>query len=341
MSPFPRTMLALVVAMATLPVSTRAAVGTEMALAADAWLHSLEPAKREQAVFPVDASERENWHFVPRARKGVRLGDMTETQRTAARKLLATALSERGRLQVEAIIALENVLAEMEGSSRRNPELYYFTVFGAPAADGAWGWRVEGHHLSLNFTLAAGRISATPLFFGANPAEVGTDHGQKGRRALAQEEELGRALVKSLDPDQRKVAVIATRAPADVITGADRAAKPLEPAGLALARMNPAQQAQLRALVAIYAHRLRGELADTELQQIATLGWGRLSFVWAGGFEPGEGHYYRIQGPAFVIEYDNTQDGANHIHTTWRKFDGDFGRDLLREHYQRGHSGAR
>lgn len=314
---------------------------SDQAAAATAWLQSLDGAKREQAVFPIAATERENWHYVPRSRKGVRLGDMNDAQRAAARQLLAAALSERGRLQVEAIIALENVLAEMEGSNRRSPQLYYFTVFGTPAADGAWGWRVEGHHLSLNFTLAAGRISATPLFFGADPAEVRIAHAQKGRRALAPEEDLGRALVKSLDREQRQVAVIAARAPAEIITGAGRAVKPLEPAGLAFAGMTPAQQAALRQLVEVYAGRLRGDLADTELRKIGIDGWGQVHFAWAGGFEPGEGHYYRIQGPAFVIEYDNTQDDANHIHTVWREFDGDFGRDLLREHYQRGHSSVR
>lgn len=291
-------------------------------------------------MFPMDASERENWHYVPRSRKGVPLGDMTDAQRKLARQLLAAGLSQRGQLQVEAIIALENVLAGIEGSSRRDPQIYYFTVFGSPAADAAWGWRVEGHHLSINFTIAANRISATPLFFGADPAEVRIEHVQKGRRALAAEEDLGRALVKSLDATQRKVAIISARAPSDIFTRADRAVKPLDPAGLAFAEMTPAQQAALRQLVEVYAGRLPGPLADTELKKIATLGWGRVHFAWAGGLEPGGGHYYRIQGPAFVIEYDNTQDGANHIHTVWRNFEGDFGRDLLREHYQRGHSGS-
>lgn len=340
MAPAFRLLLTLALPVTPLAVHAQdAAAG--MAAAATAWLQSLEPAKREQAAFPIDAAERENWHYVPRSRTGVRLGAMTGAQRDLARKLLAAGLSERGRLQVEAIVALENVLAEMEGSNRRDPLLYYFTVFGPPGPDQPWGWRVEGHHLSLNFTLAAGRIAATPLFFGADPAEVRLDHPQQGRRALAQEEDLGRALVQSLDAGQRKAAVIATRAPSDIITGADRAVQPLEPAGLAFAQMTPEQQAQLRALVEVYAHRLGPELAGTELQKIATRGWDRVHFAWAGGLEPGEGHYYRIQGPAFVIEYDNTQDNANHIHTTWRKFDGDFGRDLLREHYQRGHSGGR
>lgn len=313
----------------------------DMAAAATAWLQSLEPAQRSQAVFAVGDSERENWNYVPVARKGVKLGDMTDAQQALARRLLAAGLSQRGQLQVEAIIALENVLFAIEGSARRNPQLYFFTVFGAPGSPAPWGWRVEGHHLSINFTLADGRISATPTFFGANPAEVRVDHAQKGRRALAGEEDLGRALVQSFDADQLRAVLIADRAPNEIITENDRQVKPLEPAGLAYARMTPDQQVQLRALVEVYADRLRPDLAATEMQAIAGRGWAQVHFAWAGGREKGDAHYYRIQGPAFLIEYDNTQNRANHIHTTWRNFDGDFGRDLLAEHYRRDHPPAR
>lgn len=312
-----------------------------MAAAANAWLQSLADAQRMQAVFPVADDERENWNYVPIARKGVQLGDMTDTQRVLARQLLASGLSQRGQLQVEAIIALENVLFATEGTARRNPQLYYFTVFGTPAPGGTWGWRAEGHHLSINFTLAAGRLSATPLFFGANPAEVRVDHAQKGRRALAVEEDLGRTLVKSFNSGQRDTVLIAAKAPAEIITGNDRQVQPSAPAGLAYARMNPDQQTQLRALIELYAGRLRPDLAGNEMQAIASQGWDQVHFAWAGGLERGDAHYYRIQGPAFLIEYDNTQNGANHIHTAWRNFAGDFGRDLLREHSRRDHPPAR
>jgi hypothetical protein len=332
----------LLVALTLAPSLSRAAdPAADMAAAATAWLDSLTAAQRQQAVFTVQHTERENWHFVPRARKGVSLGDMDDPQRQAARQLIAAGLSERGQLQVEAIIALENVLRMVEDSARRNPQLYFFTVFGVPDPSGAWGLRVEGHHLSINFTFAAGRISATPQFFGANPAEVRISHEQKGRRALRQEEDLGRALATSFTPEQRNTAVIADRAPADIITGSDRQVNPAAPAGLAYARMTPPQQAALRGLVEVYAGRLRPETAEAETQKIAREGWDAVHFAWAGGLAPGEGHYYRIQGPAFLIEYDNTQNQANHIHTVWRSFAGDFGRDLLREHYQSGHSGSR
>ena len=287
-----RSILVAVTLLTLAPGMSRAAdPGTEMAAAATAWLQSLDPAQRSQAVFAVGDSERENWNYVPVARQGMKLGNMTDAQRALARQLLAAGLSQRGQLQVEAIIALENVLFAMSGAAHRDARLYFFTVFGAPGSAAPWGWRVEGHHLSINFTLANGRISATPAFFGATPAEVRTAHEQKGRRALAQEEDLGRTLAQSLDADQRKIAVIADRAPAEILTGNDRMAKPLEPAGLALARMTPAQQARLRTLVEFYAGRLRPEVAGTELQKIASAGWGRVHFAWAGGLERGAGHY--------------------------------------------------
>jgi hypothetical protein len=311
---------------------------SEMAAAAARWLQSLDTPQRQQASYAVDDAERENWHFVPRARKGLPLKAMTPGQRTLARGLVAAGLSERGLLTTDAIIALEDVLRAMSGSPVRDRELYFFTVFGSPDPHATWGWRIEGHHLSVNVLVVGGaKVSVTPMFLGSNPAEVRTEHAQKGRRALAAEEDLGRALMRALTEDQRRVARIADQAPDDIVTGNDREAKLAAPTGLSYARMTPDQQARLRALVEVYAGRLRTELAQAELQRIADRGWDRLHFAWAGGLEAGEGHYYRIHSPEFVIEYDNTQNGANHVHTSWRDFKGDFGRDLLREHVLESH----
>ncbi len=316
--------------------------GEEMAAAAGAWLNSLDPAQRQAAVYPLADDERENWHFVPKTRNGIPLKEMTPDQRLLARDLVAAGLSQRGLLATDAIIALEDVLFAMEGTARRDRGLYHFTLFGTPDPSGTWGWRIEGHHLSVNFLIVDGtKISATPMFFGSNPAEVRIEHAQQGRRALAAEEDLGRALMKSLNEEQRRLALIADRAPADIITGNDRVARLPAPTGLGYGQMTSDQQAQLRALVEVYAGRLRAELAKTELQKIADRGWDKLHFAWAGGIERGDAHYYRIHSPEFVIEYDNTQNGANHIHTTWRDFRGDFGRDLLREHLLDSHTQER
>ena len=337
---FPALLFALTVAIAQAQPGPRP--GADMAAAAQAWLQSIGQSQRAAATFPLEHAERENWAYVPQARQGLPLKEMTDEQRQLARNLIAAGLSRRALLQTDAISALEQVLAAMEGSARRDPDLYYFTVFGTPSSRGTWGWRAEGHHLSLNFTVLNGeKVSATPMFFGANPAEVRIPHPQQGRRALAQEEDLGRAFVKSLDPGQLRRAVIASRAPNEITTGNDRQVKPTVPAGLEFAALTPGQQTGLQALVGWYAGRLKDDLAATEMRQIADAGWAEVRFAWAGGFEPGEGHYYRIQGPAFVIEYDNTQNGANHIHTVWRKFEGDFGRDLLREHYRHDHPDAK
>lgn len=311
----------------------------DMVGAARAWLDSLDEAQRETAVFDLNDQERQNWHFIPRDRKGVPFKEMNVGQRKLATGLLAAGLSERGRLTAEAIVALEDVLKKMEGSPHRDSGLYCFTIFGKPALKETWGWRMEGHHLSINFLVTGrGEIAATPLFFGANPAEVRVEHAHKGKRALAREEDLGRALMNSFDDEQRRIALIADVAPADVITGADREAKLAAPSGMPYARMNHEQKKQLRELVEVYAGRLRAEIAAQEIQRIADRGWDNLHFAWAGGLQPGHGHYYRIHSPNFVIEYDNTQNGANHIHTTWRDFTGDFGRDLLREHHREFHA---
>jgi hypothetical protein len=334
--------LVALLAIAVPVARAQSAAAKEMAATANAWLESLTPDQRKRAVFAVSDAERENWHYIPKDRAGLSLADMTEAQHKLARELLASGLSKPGLLQAEAIIALERVLRAIENSSHRDELLYYFTVFGRPAATGPWGWRVEGHHLSVNFTVGAGgKISATPNFMGANPAEVRLAGPQSGQRALAAEEDLGRALVLSLDEAGRRQAVISADAPGEILTRAERQVKPFEPAGLGYAAMNPAQQARFKALVEVYANRLRPELAASELQKINDTGWNRLSFAWAGGFKPGQGHYYRIQSPDFVIEYDNTQNNANHIHTVWRVFAGDFGRDLLREHYAESHKDAR
>lgn len=338
---YPR--LALFTVLGLLPLagfshSTQEAVG-EMAAAARAWSGALTAGQRKDAVFAFPDKERENWHYIPRTRQGIPFKAMTDPQRKLARALLESGLSHRGIEQAGMVMALEKVLFEIEHAEHRDDTLYYFSLFGEPSATGTWGWRVEGHHLSVNFTIVEGqRIVATPNFVGANPAEVRIAGSQSGRRALAAEEDQGRALVLALDDTQRRQAIVAERAPGDILTRNDNVAKPQEPAGLGYAAMTPAEQDQLRALVALYANRLRPEVAEVELKQISDAGWDRLSFAWAGATQPGQGHYYRIQSPDFVIEYDNTQNGANHIHTTWRVFRGDFGRDLLQEHYRESHS---
>lgn len=314
------------------------APAADMAAAANAFVAALTPEQQKTAHFAFADQERENWHFVPRSRSGLPLKAMSDAQKKLALALLRTGLSERGAANAEAIIALELVLKELEdGAPRRDPGLYYVTVFGAPGDRDPWGWRFEGHHLSFNFTVVDGHpVFFAPSFMGSNPAEV-PNGPKKGLRILGVEDDLGRAFVKSLDGAQRSVAVIATRAPSDIVTGNRPRVDPLEPVGLAAAQMTSAQRVDLMALVKLYVERWRPEIATETLAEIETAGLDQIAFAWAGGFERGEANYYRIQGATFLIEFDNTQNNANHIHTTFREFKGDFGHDALAEHYRRDH----
>src|SRR5438128_68452 len=318
------------------PADDCSAVAEEMTAAANHFLAALTAEQTAKATYPLNDNERLNWHFIPRERKGLPLKEMTPEQKPLAHALLSTAMSHRGYLKAATIMSLEQVLRDLEQGKgpTRDPELYYVTIFGKPEAKGTWGWRVEGHHLSLNFALAGGReISVTPSFLGSNPGEV-REGPRKGLRVLGAEEDLARQLVKSLHDEQRKLAIYTNTAPREIITGNDRKAKTLTPMGISAAKLNKAQTDLLWQLVKEYVYRYRPEIADQDLKKIEKAGAKNLYFAWAGGLEPSEGHYYRVQGPTFLMEYDNTQNNANHIHAAWRDLEHDFGEDLLRRHYE-------
>jgi hypothetical protein len=307
--------------------------------AAEKFLGSLTPEQMQQATFALTDAERENWNFVPLARQGLPLKQMNAAQHDLALALLRTGLSDRGMVRAEAIISMELVLKELErGATHRDPTLYYVTIFGKPAADKSWGWRFEGHHLSFNFTLVNGtHVYFAPSFIGSNPGEVRSGP-RKGERVLGEEEDLGRAFVKSLDESQRKIAVIDAKAPGEILTLNHRRADPLSPSGIGAAQLTPGQREKLVGLVKLYLTRYRPEIADETWAEITAADPEKIAFAWAGGLERGEPHYYRIQGPGFLIEFDNTQNNANHVHTVFRDFKGDFGHDLLGEHYAREHA---
>jgi hypothetical protein len=235
-------------------------------------------------------------------------------------------------------MSLDQVLKEMENGKgpERDPEKYYVSIFGEPTDHGTWGYRFEGHHISVNFTVVNGKIASSPNFFGANPAEV-RQGSRAGLRALAREEDLGREFVKSLDDAQRATAIVDKTAPKDIITFDSRkAALSGQPNGLPFSRLNAKQKQILADLVSEYANNLAPEIAAFRLDQFRK-SEANLFFAWAGGIERGQPHYYRIQTPIFLIEYDDTQNDANHIHSVWRDYEGDFGLDLLAQHYQSSH----
>ena len=311
----------------------------EMAFAARDLLASLAPEQRAKALFSFEDAERRNWHFVPRERRGLPLKEMTPEQRLLAHALLSCGLSQRGYSKALAIMSLESVLAEIERGqgALRDAEMYFFSLFGQPGGREPWGWRVEGHHLSLNFSsVGGGQLAAAPSFFGSNPARV-LSGPRQGFRALPDEEDLARELVRSLDDKQRAIAIVASQAPADISSLPGReVSAPAQ--GLRQSQMKPAQKALLEQLVRVHLGRHQAAIAQAQWRKIQKAGLEKVHFAWAGGLEPRQGHYYRVQGPTFVLEYDNTQNGANHVHSVWRDIDGDFGADLLKEHYQKAHA---
>ncbi len=313
----------------------------EMIAGARNLLGSMTARQQSAATFSVEDAERLNWHYVPRSRKGMALKDLTPAQEKLAHALLATGLSREGYVKAANIMYLEQILHEQENNSPvRDPDDYSFTIFGNPSETEPWGWRVEGHHLSLNFTLRGPKVlSATPAFFGANPARV-KNGPLAGMQVLGAEEDLGRSLVRSFRGKRAREVIIDVKAPADIITRASHKAELGSPVGVPLSAMDKEQAVMLMNLVNVYAHRLREELAESELEELREAGLEKIRFAWAGGLEPGQPHYYRIHGPTFVIEFDNTQDNANHIHSVWRDFEGDFGMDVLRDHYAHSHRGA-
>ncbi len=316
---------------------TKETAGTKMVSAGQKFLKTLSAEQRDKAAYPFDSKERTNWYFTPRqdnqkrtTRKGLPIEEMTEEQKQAALALLRAGTSERGYTKATTIMSLESILRELEkgGAMVRNPGWYFFTIFGDPSKEGKWGWRVEGHHLSLNFTLDKGRvIASTPAFFGANPATVKTGPRQ-GLRTLAEAEDLAKELFRSLTEEQRKIAFQDKEFPE--IEEAKPAPNLGEPKGLAAAKMTEPQKAKLEALIKAYANRMPPDIAETELAQVREAGLDKVHFAYAGGLEPGQKHTYRIQGPTFVVMFLNVQNDssgnpANHIHSVWRSIKGDFG----------------
>jgi hypothetical protein len=309
-----------------------------LAESAQHFLASLTPDQRAKATFRFEDEQRFDWHYIPRERKGLPLREMTQPQRHLATALLASGLSNRGLVKTTTIMSLEDVLRVIENDSgeRRNPEKYYFSIFGEPSDKGAWAFRVEGHHVSLNFTIANGQVVAAPAFLGANPAEV-RQGPRQGLRVLGREEDLGRDLLASLNPDQKKVAIVDPKAYDDILTTNSRkAALKGDPSGLQMSKMTAQQRDKLEALLAEYVHDFPEDVVQARDEQIKKAG-DRIWFAWAGVEERGGPHYYRIQTPSFLIEYDNTQNNANHIHSVWRDFDNDWGLDLLKQHYDTSH----
>jgi hypothetical protein len=340
------TTLRLTVAAALISIFAGAAIiasqksAANMTKAAAGFLDSLTAEQRARVAFPFESDERLRWHFIPNEtfpRKGLMIKDMTEMQRRLAHDLLRSGLSARGYLKVTSIMELEDILKVIEtgGKFARNKEEYFFSIFGTPAAKGRWGWRVEGHHVSVRFAIADGAVTdnlaSSPMFLGTNPAEV-QEGDKKGLRVLADEEDAGRALVTALPADLQKQAVINAVAPSDILTMNKNDITPLPDQGVLYGALPAQHQALLLKVIEVYTSNMEADIAAERLAKIKAAGMDKIRFAWLGETDKGKKHYYSVQGPTFLIEYDNTQNNGNHIHSVWRDFKGDFGRDLLREH---------
>ena len=305
-------------------------------------LVTLSEEQKGKILMPFADEERFRWFYTPVDRKGLTWFEMTPYQRLLASALLAAGLSQTGFIKAVTIMSLDDVLKVMENDSgvRRNPENYHFSIFGTPSDAGTWGYRVEGHHVSQNYTVTKGQVVDGPSFFGSNPAEV-KQGPRQGLRVLAQEDDMGFEVVRSLDQPHLKTAIVDPKAYADILTTNTRtAALKGQPSGLAAGKMNAKEFDALRALTELYAHNLPDDVAQRRIDQINKAG-RNMWFAWAGGVKPGDPHYYRVQTASFLIEFDMTQDNANHIHSVWRDFTADFGGDLLKAHYDTSPHGDR
>lgn len=312
---------------------------------ATAFLSALRPEQHADATAPFDVADHREWTYLPGPRPGLSLADMTGEQRDLAMALLDAGVSARGGKDTRGIMTLDGILRELEkeagdpGFIRRHPHFYWFRVLGDPAGSAPWAWRVNGHHLAVHLTIVGDAVAGTPQFFGANPAVV--PHGpHAGLQTLPVEEHLARDLLGSLDEGQRQVAITSAVAPDDILTRRDPVANPgVIPAGLPYARMGTAQQSVLTDLIRHYVERVHPDLARASWASIVDAGLERVQFTWAGTDRRGEGHYYAVTGPTFLLEYDNTQSNANHVHTVWRELRHDWGQDVLAAHYAAHRSG--
>lgn len=313
--------------------------GQDLAKKANTFLNTLSAELRTQAQFTFGDAERFNWNFVPIARKGPSFRDFDEEQKNAAISLLRASLSDQGYQKVQGIIELETVLKALEkrtpADNYRDPLNYHFSIFGEPSSSKEWGWRFEGHHISLNFSSLQGvLVSSTPSFLGSNPGIVNSGD-KKGTEILKKEMELGFLLLNSLDEEQLKKTRFAETAPPEIITGNSRKASLLKPLGIEFRELNAGQKKIFVQLLDVYIKNYASKFSEKLLANIKKTGLDDLHFAWAGSLKPGSGHYYRIQGKALLIEYDNTQNNANHVHTVVRDLSNDFGEDVLKGHYQK------
>jgi hypothetical protein len=316
-----------------LTISVAHSQNSEAEKVAIEFLNSLDSSQKQKAIIDFEDESRTKWHYFPStmySREGISLGEMNNNQKNLLQKLLKTYLNVKGYKKTNDAIEAEGILRDIgDNPAMRSTDLYYVSFYGKPNKIKPWAWSFEGHHLSVNFTINGDDISYVPIFYGAAPVEY------KGKRFLSEEEDIALKLVNSFEKKQRIKAVFSDNALNDILSGNKTKVFPLKVEGLSASEMNQDQQRILFRLIREYISSMPEQLANERIKVIKSQELKNIHFAWAGKTELTEPHYYRIQGKSFLIELDNTQNNANHIHSVWRNFDGDFGRDLIKEHYQK------
>ena len=326
----------------------------EIKTAADSLIKTLSPLQKRSALLAFNDTARIKWNNLPvgmRARAGISVGDMTEQQRRLLHRILSASLSSQGYLKATGIMHLDNllnmwvdtaysrhdfndtvrqILVDLKWSHRN----YYLAFFGLPS-DANWGFKIEGHHLSVNLTFTGDKISVTPWFIGTDPAEMQMTQ-YAGWRVLGQEEDLGIKLINILTADQQQIATRNTEVPGDMITGAESGKRLIDYWGIKGGQLDKKQKAVLLYIIREYVFNMEYEKATEEYDKIIKAGVDNIYFGWIGPYDEYRQHYFVLNGPTFLIEFDNAggpRGSANHIHTIWREKGNEFGEDLLKKHY--------
>ena len=301
-------------------------------------INSLDSIQKTKSVFPFDEMSRYDWNYLPPSlipRKGVCLKDLNSTQKNNIYALLKIFLSDKGFSRTQDIMNNEYYLKELEPNIiHRIPENHFVAFYGNPGKDSIWGWKFSGHHIALNFTIVNDKLAYTPIFFGIYPAEIKAGQN-KGRRIIKEEEDIGFDLINMLTSEQKLKAIFQLKAFNDIVTSNSSQVGPLAPVGILAKDLTFQQKNILNKLIACYLSSMPTEIAEMRMKRIVSEDFNKIRFGWAGALIIGEPHYYRIQGKTFLIEFDNTTHNANHIHIVWRDFNGDFGVDLLNDHYKK------
>lgn len=301
----------------------------------NAFIDSLTAGQKKKATFPFYGMTPHEWSFLPASTvfpDGIAVKDLDPKQKERLYELMQAYLSRAGYEKTRTIMDLENVLHELNPANpSRIPENYFIAIYGVPDKDGAWGWSFQGHHVVLNFTVVKDNIAFAPFFFGANPAEI-TTGPRTGTKPIAAEEDLGLALIGSMSTGQKQKAIFQSTSFVEIVTGSATQVAPMPEVGIAVKDLSNEQKDILKRLLSVILSAMPEKLAELRLNKIQAEDFGSIRFGWAGTTKKAEPHYYRIQGKSFLVEFDNIT--GNHIHLVWRDFDGDFGRDLLREHYK-------